>query len=315
MRESQRFLLFYVAVASLLIIPIFVTRDVVVLMADALVMGIFAMSLDIVLGYTGLFSLAHASVWGSGAYAVVLTKIWWRIPILIGLGFSPIAGFVTGLTMGLICSRVSKLYFPILTLLIAEIYHRAFMYWSADLGAEMDLFILGEYYDPRYLYYFVLLVCLASYWISRKVMDSPFGLTLQAIRENEMRASFVGCNVKKYRALSMAFSGIFAGIAGGLHAMIYGMVDIHLLHWIYSSEVMALNVIGGMGTLSGPLIFGSSLSLLKFYLNVYVGRGYLITIGLILIGVALYVPKGLPWIFDVFGVTNFLARKKVVKKR
>lgn len=274
-------------------IPVLARSDMVVLVTDALLMALLVMSLDIVLGYTGLFNLAQVSLWGSGAYAVVLANLWLGLPTWVALGLSPIAGFLTGLIIGLLCSRVGKYLFPILTLLVAEIYHRAFMYWSTDLGAEMGVFVLGEHYDPRLVYYFVLLACLGSYWISRKAMGSPFGLALRAIRENEIRASFVGSDLRMLRSFSMAFSGILAGLAGGLYVVVHGIVDIHLLHWYYSSEAMALNVISGMGTLTGPFIVGFILSMIKLILDVYVGKGYLITIGSMLIATVLLAPTGI----------------------
>lgn len=309
--------LVYVAISSFLIVPMLAPTYLVLLLADALVLGLLVMSLDIVLGYTGLFNLAQASAWGSGCYAVVFAKIWYGIPLWLGLLFAPLGGLVTGLVIGLISSRVNKAYFPILTLGIAEVYHRAFMYWSVDVGAELGLFLLGEYYNPRDLCYLILFICFVSYWVCKKVMDSPFGHTLQAIRENEIRASFVGCNVGMYKCFSLAFSGIFAGVAGGLRAVLYGMVDIHFLHWIYSSEAMALNVIGGLGTLTGPLILGSALSFLKFVLNFYIGVGYLITIGLMLIVVALYIPRGFPKLLQrayAYFILGGSSRKQAMKK-
>ena len=271
-------------ILMIVVAPLLLPLNLLTLVSAALIFGIFVMSLDIILGFAGLFNFAQIIVFGFGAYTVALLKIWFKIPTWIGLMLSPLVGLVVGLAIGLIASPFTKHYFAVMTLFMGEVIHRVFMYWSGDIGAESGVFIFGTDVHPWAIYYLTLLACLGSYWICRFLMkNSVLGSILKAIRENEIRIKFSGCNIEQYKTLSMGFSGSIAGFAGGLWSALFGVIDIHMFHWIYSAEALALNLVGGLGTLYGPLVIGSFLTFLKFVLNTYLGAGYLILLGLLVI--------------------------------
>jgi branched-chain amino acid transport system permease protein len=238
------------------------------LLLTIFVWALFALSLDFVMGYAGLVSLGHVLFFGLGAYGTVLT-VQHAVPsvyvaLAVGIGIAAVVAWV----VGYLSIRVSGVYFSMITLGFAELFYQLVGNMSITGGSDglvgyepvyglfggpevRELTLLGEI---NLFYYFVLAAVVASYLFARRLMSAPFGSVLQGIRESEERASFIGYDVTAYRRQAFVVSGAMAGLAGGISAIQTGIVAPSFLAWIRSGEVVVMTILGGMGTLYGPML-------------------------------------------------------------
>ena len=238
-----------------------------------LIWGIFALGFDLLLGYTGLLSFGHAAFWGGSAYAAgVFSQHVSGSPILMvlaGTGFAVLLAWF----LGFLSLRRGGIYFAILTLAFAQMMFYmsssplAFitggengftdvetteLFGMIPLEEELP-FLLGELLGTA-LYAFVAVLTLFSITLAYRILQSPYGMVFRAIRENEQRAEFVGLNVWRYKLMSFILSGLFAGIAGSLFTIHGNYVPLSSLYWTESGEVVIMTVLGGTGSLFGPII-------------------------------------------------------------
>ncbi len=244
-----------------------------------LIWGIFAIGFDLLLGYTGLLSFGHAAFWGGAAYAAgVFSQSVSGDPILMvvaGTAFAVVLAWV----LGFLSLRRGGIYFAILTLAFAQMLfymsssplagitggengftgvETAPLFGMFELGSELPAPVDGLM--GTWLYLFVGVFAFVSIVTAYRILNSPYGMVFRAIRENEQRAEFVGLNVWRYKLMSFILSGAFAGIAGSLFAIHGSYVPLQSLYWTTSGEVVIMTVLGGAGSLFGPLL-GASLYL------------------------------------------------------
>ena len=256
-----------------------------------LIWGIFAFGFDILLGYTGLLSFGHAAFWGGAAYAAGIFSDMYLGQPLVMVGFGILVGVLLSWVIGFISLRRGGIYFAILTLAFGQMM----FYLSAaplgditggengftgvsvepllgmfDLGAELPF--VGEFIGT-WLYGFVAITTLVALALAYRILQSPYGIVFKAIRENEERAEFVGLNVWRYKLMSFIISGGFAGLAGGLYAIHQQYVPLSSLNWTVSGDIVIMTVLGGAGSLFGPL-FGAALY--KYIQNIISGMGELV---------------------------------------
>ena len=238
-----------------------------------LIWGIFAIGFDLLLGYTGLLSFGHAAFWGGAAYAAgIFSAQVSGEPILMviaGTVFAVLLAWV----LGFLSLRRGGIYFAILTLAFGQMLFYlsssplAFLtngengYTNVEVDPllgiihlEGDLPSLLGYFLGTWLYVFVALFTILAIAVAYRLLNSPYGLVFQAIRENEQRAEFVGLNVWRYKLMSFILSGAFAGVAGSLFAIHGQYVPLESLLWTSSGEVVIITVLGGTGSLFGPLL-------------------------------------------------------------
>jgi branched-chain amino acid transport system permease protein len=307
----------YAAVGALLLVPLFaeVTGNAytVTLLEDILIWALFALSLDLVLGYAGLVSLGHTLFYGVGAYAAVLTLLHLSPSILVALLVAVAVSAALAWGVGFLSIRVSGVFFAMITLAFAELFFNAVfkfdftggsdglfgvdgIYGFAGVGVDLSAFevALGPVLIDGGLvhYYFLLGVVVGSYLLARRLIRAPFGSVLQAIRESEERASFVGYDVTVYKRRAFVVSGGLAGLAGALFATNNGYVAPTFLHWINSGEVIVMTVLGGMGTLYGPMLGAGVFVASEDVLSSYVEQWRLV-IGTLFVLFVLFVPRGL----------------------
>ncbi|WP_251344051.1 branched-chain amino acid ABC transporter permease [Haloplanus sp. GDY1] len=238
-----------------------------------LIWGIFALGFDLLLGYTGLLSFGHAAFWGGAAYAAaVFSQQVSGSPILMvaaGTGFAVLLAWF----LGFLSLRRGGIYFAILTLAFAQMLFYmsssplAFITGGENgftgvqtgellgmvpLEGELPL-VLGPLLGT-YLYAFVAVITLLCVALGYRILHSPYGMVFRAIRENEQRAEFVGLNVWRYRLMSFILSGFFAGVAGSLFVIHGSYVPLASLYWTTSGEVVIMTVLGGTGSLFGPIV-------------------------------------------------------------
>lgn len=237
-----------------------------------LIWGIFAMGFNLLLGYTGLLSFGHAAFWGAGAYAAgVFSANVSGSPILMvvaGTTFAVLLAWV----LGFVSLRRGGIYFAILTLAFGQMaYYLALSPLSGITngengytGVRMEpLFGTFDLMSPvpgfemtlgTWLYVFIGVLTVLSVAVAYRVLHSPYGLVFRAIRENEQRAEFVGLNVWRYKLMAFVLSGAFAGIAGSLFTIHGAYVPLESLYWTTSGEVVIMAVLGGTGSLFGPIL-------------------------------------------------------------
>ncbi|GKZ15885.1 ABC transporter permease [Haladaptatus sp. T7] len=308
---QTRFRLGALVVALLALAPLgigvlYTSYEVNSLLLTTLVWALFALSLDFVMGYAGLVSLGHVLFFGLGAYSTVLTVENGMPSVFVALGVGMVVAALVAWAVGHLSIRVSGVYFSMITLGFAELFFQlvqkvGFTGGSEGLfgfdpvygltsGPEVgDVSLLG---DIELYYYFVLAAVVGSYLLARRMMNAPFGSVLQGIRESEERASFIGYDVTAYKRRAFVVSGGLAGLAGGLSAIHTGGVSPSVFAWINSGEVIVMTILGGMGTLYGPMIgagvFFGLQELLQSFTEQWQG-----ILGVVFVLFVIYVPEGL----------------------
>ena len=280
------------------------------LVAKVMIMAIFAMSLDLLVGYTGLVSFGHAAYFGLAGYVLALMvpqyeagNLWTTLPAAMG------ACALFALVTGFLVLRTSGIYFIMVTLAFAQMLF--FLFHDTKLGGGSDgIYIynkpvvkLGEtallnLEDQKVFYWFVLGLLVAVYLVLRRVLASNFGHVLVGIKTNEHRMKALGFNTFRYKLAGYVFSGALAGLAGYLAALQFGFVNPEILSWHTSGAVLMMVILGGMGTLHGPVIGAFAFILLQEALSneAFLGaaaKHWQLAMGLFIIGVALLLPKGL----------------------
>jgi branched-chain amino acid transport system permease protein len=290
-----------IVLAGLAVLPAVpgMSKFYLLLAFDALLFGTVAMSLDLLMGFTGLVSFGHAAFFGLGAYATAVLLREGVLSLWLCLGFALV---VVGLYAGIVAYFATTrrgIYFALLTLIFAEVVYTFFRYTQTFGGSDgiQGLPALevapGVPIDTPLRNYYLIVGFLAVAWIvCRVVVTSHFGDVLVAIRENEDRARFLGYNVQRYKMAACLISALLTGLAGALYPGRSAYATPDLMHWSISGEFLIMVMIGGLGTLVGPIIGGVFFILLQEKVSSYV-EWYSIVIGLVLVFIVLFVPRGL----------------------
>jgi branched-chain amino acid transport system permease protein len=262
------------------------------------------MSSDILIGYAGMVSFGHSAFFGLGMYGAAAALLTVRPPnlwlaIVYGLvGAAVVAGFVAYFS-----TRLRDIYFSITTLVFAQIFYVIIFTWTEVTGGENGLTfgrpalslpgLFSIPFTSDTLHWFVLAVVTLSYLLLRRITRSPFGMVLQAIRENEPRTRAIGYHVERYKMVAVMLSGLFAGLAGVLYAIQNKFAAPDFVFFLISGEVVVFNVMGGMGTLVGPVAGAAFFLLLREGFSRFFTEYYLIPVGLIFIAMVIFMPQGL----------------------
>jgi branched-chain amino acid transport system permease protein len=239
-----------------------------VLAVDILCWGLFALAFDLVFGYAGLLSFGHAMFWGTSAYVTGNLLLRTGMPVPLGVLGGAVAAVVLALPTGYLSIRSAGIYFSMITLAFAQmvdfIARQAEGYTGGDNGLQgIPRPSLGfiDFDNPLHLYYFTLAATAIGYFIAARAIESPFGQALRAIRDNRTRAQSVGYNPRVQMVVAFVLSAGLSGLAGGLHAMAHRVVSLDSVNWATSGIVVMMTLLGGTGTLLGPLV-GAALVLL-----------------------------------------------------
>jgi len=311
MRSPTRLTVVLLAILLLLaLFPLFGEKFYVQLAAKVMIMAIFAMSLDLLVGYTGLISLGHAAFFGLSGYVLArfapqyaAPSLWTSLPLALG------ACAIFAAVTGLLVLRTSGVYFIMVTLAFAQMLF--FVFHDTPLGGGSDgIYLyakpevkLGEVAlldleDNQVFYWFVLGLMAAVYLFLRYVLASNFGRALVGIKTNEHRMRALGYSSFRYKLANYMLSGTLAGLAGYLAAMQFGFVNPEILSWHTSGGVLVMVILGGMGTLHGAVLGAFVFILLQESLSNQAWFGPLakhwqLALGLFIIAVALLLPRGL----------------------
>ena len=296
-------------VAAPLVLPEFWRR----LVTEILIWGLLAMSSDLLIGYTGMVSFGHSAFFGLGMYGAAAALLALDPPNLwAALALGLVAAAAVAAFVAYFSTRLRDIYFAITTLIFSQIFYVVIFTWTAVTGGENGLTftrpaLFSFEFTPTVLHWFVLAVVAGSYLLLRHVTHSPFGMVLQSIRENEARTRAIGYPVERYKIVSVMLSGLFAGLAGVLYALQNEFAAPDFVFFVVSGEAVIYNVIGGVGTLVGPLVGAAFFLMLRegfsrlftapylapVGLGWLVGMSYLVPVGLIFIAIVLFLPQGL----------------------
>lgn len=293
--------IFIVSIIFFLLLPLVVSNHFII--TEILAYAIFGISFNLMLGYVGLLSFGHALYFGAGAYTMALLLKHLQINIFLGiLAGMGIAG-IFALIVGFLSIRQYGVYFSMLTLSFAEMVYFIALRLRDFTGGENGLSIIRpplaipglfsiSLESPLRLYYFVFFFFVLVLFIFRRLVDSPFGRVLQIIRENETRARTLGYSVERFKLLAFVASGIFSGLAGTLYCLIVKFVHCGDLQWLKSGDVVIMTLIGGIGSLYGPIIGAIVNTFLSDFISLLWQR-WLFILGVIFVFFVLYMREGI----------------------
>ncbi|OGA78585.1 MAG: hypothetical protein A3G81_04805 [Betaproteobacteria bacterium RIFCSPLOWO2_12_FULL_65_14] len=243
---------------SILLLPLVVRPAIA---TEIWIFAIFGLGLNLLLGYTGMLSFGQSTFFGSAAYVAGWLLKHYGINVLAALGIGVGVGALSALLVGYLCVQRSGLYFIMLTFALNQLFYFIAYQWTTVTGGEDGMpgiprpVLLGlDFQDPLMYYAFVVVLFLASLWLMKRIVESPLGKILQAIRENEVRAEAVGYHVPRFKLLAFVLAGAFSGLAGVLYAMLFGIVPLEAIGFVFSGNVVFATLIGGSGSLYGPII-------------------------------------------------------------
>ena len=232
----------------------------IIFLTEVFIWSLFAVAFNLLMGYAGMISFGQAAYLGIGGYTTgLLLKNIPDLSFYVGLIAAPIGGAVAATIIGYFCIRRTHIYFAILTLAFGHIVYLIAFKWYDFTGGDNGLIgvpVPEWILDPTFANYykFVLVICLAAIYLLWRIVNSPFGKTLTAIRENPERADFVGINVQRYNLYAFTIAGAFSGLAGALIMINERSVYPDLAHWTQSTQVLLMSLLGGVYTFFGPIV-------------------------------------------------------------
>jgi len=284
------------------------------LATQIIIWGLFALGFNVCLGYTGMLSFGHAAYFGVGAYTtgIVLIRLWENI--WFGLFAALAMGALLALLLGYLCIKRRGIYFAMLTLAFAQLVYFVAFQWVDLTGGDnglrnipavpLSLFGLTiDIHTPVRFYFFVLFFVFLSLLALNRILESPFGHVLQAVRENEQRARSCGYEATNIRWLAFIISGAISGLAGGLYALYLHFVGIETLYYTASGQVIMMTLLGGMGSFIGPFIGAGVFLYLEDVLSI-ITPNWMIFLGVIFVLCVLFFPSG------IWGTVRDLSLKK-----
>jgi branched-chain amino acid transport system permease protein len=311
--HSKSFVIAATGILLILLIPVILplfmhARFYIYLISLILVFGLLTTSLNFVLGYGGIYQFHHGVFYGIGAYGTALMLLKSGMPAWVGFLAGPVVSAMLSLIMGLICIRLSKLYFGMLQVSLGSLVWVVIYRWRTFTGGEDGLHGIPMpelISSPTGAYYFAFIVCLISFFIIYKIIKAPFGSVLQGIRDNSVRSEMIGVNVRRHQLAALIISGFFAGVAGMLFIVVDNSVFPDMLFWTISMEIMIMCLLGGWHIFIGPLAGAALMQILRTFLGTFTIYWAFIQ-GIILMIIIFFLPNGVLGFFE--------NRMKITKK-
>ena len=245
--------------------PIFLMR--------VLCMALFACAFNLMVGYVGLLSFGHAAFFGMGSYVAAWTIKYWHVDAVVAIILGGLTGAVLGLCLGYLAIRRSGIYFAMITLALAQMVY--FFCLEAPFTGGEDgiqqvprghLFGVINLNSDMAMYWVVAAVFIAGFLLIHRIIHSPFGQVLKAIRENEPRATSLGYRTDDYKLIAFILSSMLSGVAGGTKAIVFGIATLTDVHYSTSGEVVLTTLLGGLGTVFGPVVGAGVVTAMENYL-------------------------------------------------
>ncbi len=297
----------------LVILPSIIPRFYIYILAVIFMTALLAMSLNMVVGHGGLFQFHHGAFYGVGAYtaALMLTKT--SLPMWLGFVAGPFMAAFVGLLIGMFCVRLTKLYFGMLQISLGSLVWAIAFRWYSFTGGDDGIHgipLPSLISSTKGAYYFGLILLILCVTVIYLIFKSPFGATLQAIRDNPERCEAIGINVRRHQLIAIVIATFFAGVAGVLFVVVEGSVFPDLLFWVFSLELFIMCLLGGWFTFAGPILGAAIMISLRTFVGIYTEYWTLI-LGIILILLIFFLPEGVwGYLLEKFG----FQRKKLLEK-
>jgi len=304
---SKQWILFLVIAIVLIVYPFALpSYYFTALLTQVLIFSIFTMALNLVAGYTGLASLGHSAFFGSGAYTAAILMKYVSQNMWLGLSMGILVGGILAAIFALICLRTPGVYFIFITLALGQLVWAVVFGWRSFTGGDDGMPGVG---NPNIFsnltlsggttyYYFALVFFIITFFIIHRIVTSPFGHVLVGIRENQTRIRHLGYNVWLYKFIAFIISGFLCGLAGAIWSYYNGFVSPRDASFELSAEALLIVILGGSGTLSGPIVGTIVVVLIKNIIAAYTER-WLFVLGVTYILTILYARRGIVGAFGV----------------
>ena len=284
---------------ALLALPFLMTDYPRALISEIFIFAIFAMSLDLLLGFTGLMSLGHAAFFGLGAYAVAVLGAQFGVNAWLGVAAGIVVAGCGAALIGFFCVRTGGIPFLMLTLAFSQLVFSVALKWRDVTGGSDGIAIAGkpsffgfDLSNSLVMYFMALSFFALAYWGLRRLLNAPLGHAFVGIRENEQRMAAIGYPTRAYKLISFTIAGAIAGLAGGLYAIFNGFISADAVYWTASGDILIMTMLGGAGTLIGPALGAAIVLLMKNVVSSYSDH-WLAIIGITFIGCVMFFPGGL----------------------
>jgi branched-chain amino acid transport system permease protein len=284
----------------LFILPSFIPRFYTYILALIFVTSLLAMSLNLVVGHGGMFQFHHGVFYGVGAYTVALMLKKTSLPMWTGFIAGPIVAAIIGLIVGWLCVRLSRLYFGMLQISLGSLIWVIVFRWYSFTGGDDGIFGIpmpSLFSSLKNSYYFILIILAICLILMYMILKSPFGSTLQAIRDNPQRCEAIGINVRRHQLIAIVIATFFAGVAGVLFVALERSVFADLLFWTLSLEIFIMCLLGGWFTFAGPILGAAIIVALRTLVGIFTEYWTLI-LGIVLILIIFFLPEGVMGFFQ-----------------
>ena len=273
------------------------------LAVNVLVFGLYAVGFNLVFGYTGMLSFGHAAFLGTGSYLTGIAMVHLGVNWLAAIGIGVVSALLIGALVGYLAIRTRGIYFSMVTLALGQIIY--YVFYKADhitggenglRGIKPAVLEVGgwqlDFLNPTTKYYIIWCFVALALWLISRILASPFGAVLEAIRENEKRTAACGYDVAKTKLLVFVVSAGICGLAGALRALHLSVVPIDSLHYLQSGQAVMMCLLGGMGTFFGPFIGAGVFLYLEYVVTVYT-KHWMAVVGLLFMVLVLFFPRGI----------------------
>ncbi len=282
-------------IGLLLVSPLVLPPFFLQLLTEIAIAGLFATAFNLLMGFGGMVSFGHAAYFALGAYGSALLVKKAGLSMLLALPAAPLLGGLGALIFGIFIVRLTATYFAMLSLAFGQIVFTVIFKWKSLTGGDDGLLGLWPpdwLKSPTAYYYFTLVVVAVGILALRRIVDSPFGSALKAVRENPRRARYIGINVRRHQLLAFVISGIFSGLSGGLFAFYNGSVFPDFAFFTKSFEPLVVALLGGVGSFFGPVAGAFSFKLLEWLISRQWPVYWPLVLGSVVIAVILLLPRG-----------------------
>ncbi|MFT8246784.1 ABC transporter permease [Roseomonas sp. BN140053] len=297
--RGERRLLGGLGAVALLVLPALFDNYALALFSEVFIFSVFALSLDLLIGYTGLISFGHATFFALGAYAVIILNLTFGLDPLPGVLVGVLVATLGAAVIGYFCTKVSGIAFLMLTMAFSQLLYSLALRWREVTGGTDGI---GGIPSPEILgwtlsgavptYYLTAATLALGFWVMRRIAGSPLGHVLVGIRENEARMRAIGYPVTAFKLASFTVGGALAGLAGGIYAIFNGFISPDALTWGASGDVMIMVVLGGMGTSLGPIVGTAFFLLAKNFVSSH-SEHWMLIVGLLFVACVLFFRDGI----------------------
>jgi len=291
------------SIASLVVLIFPLVMPFTALAANILIYGLFALGFNLVYGYLGLLSFGHAALFGTGAYFCGIAIVHFGLPWYAAIPLGIFGGLLMAAVIGVLAIRTRGIYFAMVTMALSQcvyyLFYQAVDWTGGENGLrginvhEISVFGLKlDFINPLTRYYVIAAFVIAAFFVLSRILASPFGAVIEAVRENEARARASGYDVTATRLITFVLSGGFCGLAGALQALHLSIVPIEILHYDTSGEVVMIALLGGMGTFFGPMVGAAAFLMLENLVSTWTVHWQLI-VGSVFMICVLFFPAGI----------------------